>query len=201
MRLPLSLLPALSLPWLFFSPRTFSVTTRSRSDSGLMVFRSTVPDRPWPTRDASDVLYTVTPLISSDGYWSYSTVRFALVLTCSRPFSSAVDRSPDVPRMLICCAWPLTRCADRPGRRASDSAMLMSGSLPMSSAEMVSTMLVESRLTAIASSILRRMPVTVTVLTGAAATSPSVVCADAWAPSSVRNTAQPTATGLSWNAG
>ena len=38
--------------------------------SGRTVCMSTVPDRPWPTRPASGVLYTVTPLTSSDGYWS-----------------------------------------------------------------------------------------------------------------------------------
>ncbi len=41
-----------------------------------------------------------------------------------------------------------------------DSAMLVSGSLPMSSADTASTMLVDSRLVAIAFSTPTRMPVT-----------------------------------------
>src|SRR5690606_5218363 len=139
---------------------------------------SMVPDRPWPTRPESGVLYTVTPLISSDGYWSNSTLRLSPVLTISRPLSSVVAKSGDRPRTLITWARPATRWAARPGRRAIDSAMLTSGSLPMSSAEMASTMEVESRLTEMALSMPRRMPVTVTVSRLVA----SVAVSWAWTP-------------------
>ena len=56
---------------------------------------------------------------------------------------------------------PATRCAARPGRRLMESAMDTSGSLPMSSAEIASTMLVDSRLASIARSMPARTPVTV----------------------------------------
>ena len=98
--------------------------------------------------------------MSSDGYWSNSTLRLSPVLTCSRPFMSAVVNPGSVPRRLIAEARPSARCEVRPGRREIDSAMLVSGSLPMSSAEIASTMLVESRLVSIAFSMPTRMPVT-----------------------------------------
>lgn len=65
-----------------------------------------------------------------------------------------------------------------------DSAMLTSGSLPMSSAEIASTTEVASCLTAIAFSMPRRMPVTCTVSRLVAAVVAGVVvlcvdCADA----------------------
>jgi hypothetical protein len=105
----------------------------------------------------------VTPAISSDGYWSNSTLRLSPVLTISRPLSKVVAKSGDRPRTLITCARPATRCAAMPGRRAMDSAMLESGSLPMSSAEIASTIEVDSFLMSIARSMPPRMPVTTTV--------------------------------------
>ena len=59
-------------------------------------------------------------------------------------------------------ARPSARWEVRPGKREIDSAMLVSGSLPMSSAEIASTMLLESRLSAMALSMPARMPVTTT---------------------------------------
>ncbi len=80
-------------------------------------------------------------------------LRLSPVLTCSRPFSSAVVNPGSVPRRLMADARPSARCDVRPGRREMDSAMLVSGSLPMSSAEIASTMLVLSFFSAIASSM------------------------------------------------
>ena len=57
---------------------------------------------------------------------------------------------------------PSMRCAARPGNRARESAMLVSGSLPMSSALTTSTMEVDALLVAIDVSIEWRMPVTTT---------------------------------------
>jgi hypothetical protein len=57
----------------------------------------------------------------------------------------------------------LVRWAVTPGRRAIDSAIDWSGSLPMSSAEIASTMESLFFLTEMAASMPRRMPVTVTV--------------------------------------
>jgi hypothetical protein len=58
---------------------------------------------------------------------------------------SVVVNPGSVPRRLIAEARPSARCEVRPGRREIDSAMLVSGSLPMSSAEIASTMLDDSR--------------------------------------------------------
>ena len=54
------------------------------------------------------------------------------------------------------------RCAVTPGNRAMESAMLVSGSLPMSSALTTSTTEVDSRFVAIDASIEYRMPLTTT---------------------------------------
>ena len=57
------------------------------------------------------------------------------VVPAGKPaLSRVVATSGDRPRTLITWARPATRCADRPGSRAINSAMLVSGSLPMSSA-------------------------------------------------------------------
>ena len=119
----------------------------------------------------------VTPLTSSEGYWSNSTLRLSPVLTISRPLSRVVAKSGDRPRTLITWARPATRWAARPGRRAIDSAMLTSGSLPMSSAEIASTIELESRLVEIAPSMPARMPVTTTVSRSVVVASASAFCA------------------------
>ena len=41
---------------------------RSPCSKGLTVRISTVPARPWPLKEGDGVLYTTTPLISSEGY-------------------------------------------------------------------------------------------------------------------------------------
>ena len=78
-----------------------------------------------------------------------------------------VVKPGSVPRRLIAEARPSARCEVSPGRREIDSAMLVSGSLPMSSAEIASTMLPEFSFSLIASSMPRRMPVTTTSCSGA----------------------------------
>ena len=104
--------------------------------------------------------------MSSDGNWSYSTARLSLELTNSRPFSKAPENAGDRPRIEITFTRPSgPRCPVTPGRRASASAILESGSLPSSSADTTSTIESDSRLTATESSILRRIPVTTTVST------------------------------------
>ncbi len=65
--------------------------------------------------------------------------------------------------MLTLVALPfLSRCVVTPGKRASDSAIVVSGSLPMSSAEIASTIWSEFFFTEMAASMPRRMPVTTT---------------------------------------
>ena len=76
-----------------------------------------------------------------------------------------------------------------PGRRASDSAMLVSGNLPMSSDDTASTIESELRLVAIEVSMLLRRPVTVTC------SSCWVCCAKA-APAENSKTEQAIATGV-----
>ncbi len=88
--------------------------------------------------------------------------RLSPVLTCSRPFIRPVVKPGSVPRKLIADARPSARCVVMPGRREIASAMLVSGSLPMSSAEMTSEMLCRSAFTWIASWIPARTPVTMT---------------------------------------
>src|SRR5260370_29608005 len=95
--------------------------------------------------------------------------RLLPVLTCSRPFIKVPLKSGPKPRMLMSEVRPSERWAVTPGRRVSDSAMLGSGSLPMSSAEIASTMSPDSRFTSIADWILARMPVTVTSSSGSSA--------------------------------
>ncbi len=85
--------------------------------------------------------------------------------TCSRPFSSVVEKSGDRPRIEITESRPSSRWEVTPGRRAIDSAMELSGSLPMSSAEMLSTIWSEVRFWAIALRSDERKPVTTTSLT------------------------------------
>ena len=94
--------------------------------------------------------------------------------------------------LMVDAAPDLVRCVVTPGRRASDSAMVVSGNFPMSSAEIDSTMASELRFTEMASSIPLRIPVTVTVLRADAS------CA--YAPLvDMINTAQPAAMGASLN--
>ncbi len=83
----------------------------------------------------------------------------------SRPFSRVPLKLGDRPRTEMSDALPelRPRWAETPGRREIDSATLWSGSLPMSSAEIASTMELEFFLIEMAASMPRRMPVTVTV--------------------------------------
>ena len=119
-----------------------------------------MPASPWPTIDACGVLYTSTWLMTSDGYWSNSTWRLSLVDVCSRPLSSVVEKSGAKPRIEMVCERPETRCEVRPGRRAIDSAIDASGSLPMSSAEIDSTIWSRVFFSTTAFSRPRRKPVT-----------------------------------------
>ena len=84
--------------------------------------------------------------------------------------------------MLMLTARPLrVRCVVRPGRRASDSAIVVSGSLPMSSALIASTTPSAFFLTLIAFSMPRRMPVTVIVCAASAAAGGCVDGPGLWA--------------------
>src|SRR6185312_3068738 len=101
-------------------------------------------------------------LISSEGYWSKSTPRFSPTVACSRPFSSVPEKSGEKPRIEIMLARPSKRWVARPGRRERLSAMLASGNLPMSSAEIASTISLEFFLVLSEFSMLPAMPVTIT---------------------------------------
>ena len=75
-----------------------------------------------------------------------------------------MKRSP-MPRATIWLALPRSRPADRPGRRASDSAIVVSGSLPMSSDATTSTILFEFSFTDSALRSDARTPETTTCCT------------------------------------
>lgn len=80
-----------------------------------------------------------------------------------RPLSSTRLKSGPTPRTVTFEPSPLAvRSIDTPEMRCSDSARLVSGNLPMSSATMPSTMPCESRLRFIEDVRLPRIPVTVT---------------------------------------
>jgi hypothetical protein len=86
----------------------------------------------------------MTWLISSDGILVELD---AAVVTGAHLLAAVEQRGREagsVPRRLIADARPSARCDVRPGRREIDSAIDVSGSLPMSSAEIASTMLIES---------------------------------------------------------
>ncbi len=82
------------------------------------------------------------------------------MVACSRPLSVVPAKSGDRPRIEIMLARPFRRWVARPGTRDRLSAMLASGSLPMSSAEIASMMLSEFCLAFSEFSMLPRMPVT-----------------------------------------
>jgi len=143
---------------------------RVAKSSGRTVRRSIVAPRPWFNWSATGDLYTSMPRRSSAGNWSKLTPRLSLVEACSRPFKVPVEKSGARPRTLIVAARPvcLSRCVERPGRREMVSATLMSGNLPISSAEIDSTIESAFFLMLMALSMPLRMPVTVTVcVTGA----------------------------------
>ncbi len=82
------------------------------------------------------------------------------MVACSRPLSVVPAKSGARPRIEITLARPFRRWVARPGTRDRLSAMLASGSLPMSSAEIASMMLSEFCLAFSEFSMLPRMPVT-----------------------------------------
>ena len=77
-----------------------------------------------------------------------------------RPFSSTRLKSGPNPRTVTVEPSPLLRSIDTPVMRWSDSARLVSGNLPMSSAEIASTTPCDSRFTSSDARKLARMPVT-----------------------------------------
>ena len=79
------------------------------------------------------------------------------------PFKVAPTKRGPRPRATIWLALPRSMPADRPGRRASDSAIVVSGSLPMFSEAIISTMLLLASLASSALRVAARMPVTTTV--------------------------------------
>src|SRR5260221_5480614 len=107
--------------------------------------------------------------------------------------------------MLTFVALPSrSRCVVTPGRRASDSAIVVSGSLPMSSAEMLSTIVSAFFLTEIALSMAARIPVTTTSSRGpvsAAAGAAGASAAQAVLPGAISKIAESVAVGLTANAG
>ena len=81
----------------------------------------------------------VAPVIISEGYKSYSTPRLSPIPISSLPFSDVPVKSSLKPRIEIPEVRPPLRSPARPGSLASDSAIDESGSLPISSADIDST--------------------------------------------------------------
>ena len=79
-----------------------------------------------------------------------------------RPFSSTRLKSGPTPRTVTREPSPIERSMETPLMRCSDSARLVSGNLPMSSATMPSTTPCESRFSSMEDVRLPRMPVTTT---------------------------------------
>src|SRR6266853_5064527 len=100
--------------------------------------------------------------------------------------------------MLVALPW-LSRWVVTPGSRARDSAMVVSGSLPMSSAEIVSSMTSAFSLTLIALSIAARMPVTTTSWSCSEPELSPRSAARAGLPAAVSSRAQPVAVELTAN--
>ena len=133
------------------------------------------------------VLNTSMPEIDSDARLAKSNARELEALDSSmlapgicRPFNSTRLKSGPTPRTVTREPSPSERSIDTPLMRCSDSARLVSGNLPMSSATMPSTMPCASRLTFIDEVRLPRMPLTCTVssVAGSAWLEPGTVEAD-----------------------
>ena len=104
----------------------------------------------------------VAPLIDSDGNCSKRTARAGSGEASSRPFSVAPMKRGPRPRATTWLALPRSMPDDMPGKRDKDSAMVVSGSLPISSDVMTSMMLFDASFAATALRTDARMPVTVT---------------------------------------
>ena len=99
----------------------------------------TKPEIPPSILLAKGLLKTSTELISSAGNCSKRTLRLGSPLTISRPFMVARFRRGPIPRIEIWLAFPRSRSAAIPGKRARASVIVTSGSCPRSSVEIIST--------------------------------------------------------------
>ena len=150
---------------------------------------------------ARPVLKTVTPLIASEASWAKLKAR---VPEPTPPISRPPLPKPSAPgtwrplrvTMLYCgpkpravtvAPSPSRRSIEMPVMRCRDSARLVSGNLPMSSALIASTMPGVSRLRFIDWSRLLRMPVTTTVSSVVASS-----CAGVWANAGLMMMTPPT---------
>ena len=144
---------------------------RSRTSSGRAVLTLIVAPMPPVGDDARDVLYTSSAEIASDDRLAKSKARpeskarpppseFGIC----RPFRSTMLNCGPTPRTVTREPSPLLlRSMDTPAIRCIDSARLVSGNLPMSSATMPSTRPVAERFRFSVDSMDFRMPVTTTV--------------------------------------
>ena len=114
-----------------------------------------------------------------------------------RPLSSTRLKSGPTPRTVTREPSPMERSIETPLMRCSDSARLVSGNLPMSSAEMPSTTPCPSRFMLSDDSRLERMPLTMTVCatSGAGGLAAGACCASA-VPAPASATAQAAASSV-----
>ena len=156
-----------------------------------MVWILIVPPRPPDGTPTRPVLYTCRPDTPSDARFEKSKERdwplpprlllrpkkpgVELAAGIWRPFRVTMLKAPPKPRIVTSEPSPSTRLMDTPVTRCSDSARLVSGNLPMSSAEMASITPEDSRLTSRAAVKLPRIPVTTI-----SSRPPPACCALAW---------------------
>ena len=132
----------------------------------------------------------------SEGYRSYSTPRLSPIPISSRPFNVVPVKSSLKPRTEIPEVRPPTRSPARPGRRANDSAIDESGNLPMSSAEIASTIDLLSCLIACARISEPRIPLTAITSTSSATSFVFTCCAKALPENIAAETANDIIAGL-----
>ena len=162
----------------YTAPRDPSAVTWLRNCSGVRVMMSTAPATPPSTRSAVALLRTITWLTSSEGsseklmlrptVWTWSRTNQSPVAT-AWPLMSVCVRLGLVPRRLTRSFSskppepPACELMVTPGTRCSESAMFLSGILPISSAVITSTTESALRLVSSDFSTEARIPVTVTV--------------------------------------
>lgn len=137
------------------------------------------------------VLKTSMPEMASDARFAKSNAREfeaevspMLDAGICRPLSSTMLKSGPTPRTVTREPSPIERSIDTPEMRCSDSARLVSGNLPISSAEMPSTTPWPLRLTFMADVRLPRMPRT-SMVSRSPASDAGAFCSEGGSVSSV----------------
>ena len=152
-----------------WSPLPAAVKFMPGASSGRVVRMFRVAPIPPVGTSAVPVLYTSTALMPSDARLPKSKDRPSpLLVGICRPFSSTRLKSGPKPRTVTRAPSPRSLSMDTPVIRCSDSAKLLSGKSPMSSAVIASTMPSRLRFRSIDFLRLSRIPTTTTSSMGPA---------------------------------